>query len=180
MNNKFLIILIGLLFIVSSVSALTINTTTTENSILIIFDPPRLQDHPDEVYFNNVEITTPIDDRLLISELKPSTEYSLVVSYPSTHPQEPSQMYHFNVSTAEATSTTSDLAYYLSTFGLIIVILVILALSTKIPYAGYVGALLAFGVMLHGIRTEADFIMILVYVILFFVSMVFAASQRVK
>lgn len=180
MNLKFLSILLGLILLVGTGTAMTVNFTSTDTSIQIVFDPPRNPDFPALVYFDNEKIETPIHDRLLITGLEPSTSHALVVMYPSGHPVHPSEYYQYTLNTTAPEYTKDETGYYLITYGVIIVILIILALSTIIPMAGYVGALFAFGACISVIKTETDFIILLAYVILLFASVISASRKELN
>lgn len=175
--NTLLIGIILLSLIISSVSALTINRTVTETSILYEFDPPRDPDYPAKVFFNNEEIFTPINDSLLMTGLEPNTEYCLVVHYPSDHPVKPDEHYQVSDTTLE---NKSSLSYLIGTFSVIIIVMLILYLGRSIPYSGYIATLIAFGGFVWVIKSETDFIIVLAHVLLFFIAGIFAATQEVK
>jgi len=167
-NNKFLIILIGFLFLVSSVSALNITTEASSNSINYTFEPSL--DSNATIYFNNEQILTPTTDNLLITGLEANQLYPLVVLVDG-------------VAYSDTTSTTtnpSSLHYYLATFGVILIVMCILYLGRDVPYSAYVAALIALGGLFYVIKGESDFLIIVAHVLTFFVACIVAAQQEAK
>lgn len=168
MNPKYFYLILAIFLIAGTASALNITATADANSILYTFNPPLPENS--SIHFNNQEITSPITDTLLISELEPDRLYPLIVMVDGIPYQD----------ITKTATAPSSLAYYLSTFGIILTVLAIMYLGRNVPYSGYIAALIALGGLVYVVKQETDFLIILAHVILFFVSGIFAAQQEVS
>jgi hypothetical protein len=168
---KYIVIVCLILLLSGTVSALNITSDVTDTSITYYFDPPRIQDYPELVYFNNEKIETPIDDSLKITGLTPNTEYVLVVMYESTHPLSPNEYYKH--STVTLPSEQLQLTDVVLEYGYILtILLVLLAIyMARLPFGGFIPLFMSLIGVIHYVKYEGDDKLILIsYLILMIIS----------
>jgi len=155
-------VLLSLILFTGIVSAeYEIKNITTENSIEYRINP-----HINEsviIYFDNELIDTHTKHALIFNNLNPDTRYTLTL-YDSI-----TKEIQTEITTTKAEETKPFYLQY-GIIGLFALICIMLYLSTRIPYIGYVTMTISAVGLMYVIKYTSDFIIALIFVILMFTS----------
>ena len=161
MIKKLIILLILTLLILPANAVYTITTNITDYSITYNFTPPL--DKGVDIYFDNEQIIFWVEDTLTMCGLEPSTCYRLSIQ------ELPDTIQYLNTITLPA-ETEPFYAQY-GIIGLFLLISLMLYLTTKIEFAGYIAIILSAIGFIYIIKQEPEFLTALLFATLLFISL---------
>lgn len=170
--THFLLLAILSVFLISTVSGLTINTTEiTESSIEITFTPELNVSTSPKVWVNNAEIETPIKDTLILSDLKPNSSYHISIYFDNTESEYYGDYYQLHEQTLQSESIPLEVVIYQYGYILLILAVLIGIAYVKLPFGGFIPFFLSMGGIIHYLKYDIQEPQtIIIYVVLLIIS----------
>lgn len=159
--KKLTLILCLLIFLPCITTGYVITTNVTDYSIVYNFIPNI--DKQAEVYFDNELITFWVENELIMCGLEPSTCYRLTIQ------DLPDTVQHLQTITLPSEQPPFYAEYGI--IGLFLLISLMLYLTTKIEYTGYIAIILSVIGFIYIIKQEPEFLTALLFAVLLFISL---------